>query len=323
MKLHTNKELFKNAIIATSQKKGIQEIFIEKDYWITSVLKSVFESDIGKETVFKGGTALSKCNNLIKRFSEDIDLVVLNKSEESGNQLKKKLKIISNYVENILPEIVVEGITNKKGMIRKTAHYYEKQFTGKFGQIRDIIIVESSWLGNYEPFEKGIIGSMIYNMMKESGQQKLIDEYEMNPFKVNVLSPKRTLCEKIMSLVRFSFSEKPIEELSRKIRHIYDIHMLLKDDSINVFFNSLDFDKMLQKVGVDDYSVLKENNWLKKHPSFAILFDKPDTIWEQLQNTYNTGFRELVYGKFPTNKEILYTLTNLSLRLKKIKWEIE
>jgi predicted nucleotidyltransferase component of viral defense system len=210
MKLHTNKELFKDAIIATAQKQGIKEIFIEKDYWVTLILKAVFENEIGKETVFKGGTALSKCNSLIKRFSEDIDLVVLRNEEETGNQLKKKLKTISKCVENIIPEIEIDGITNKKGMIRKTAHSYEKQFSGKFGQIRNFIVIESSWLGNYEPYEKGVVSSMIYEMMNQLGQQEIIEKYEMNPFEVNVLSPERTICEKIMSLVRFSYSEKPI-----------------------------------------------------------------------------------------------------------------
>jgi len=128
MKLHTNKKLFKDAVIATAQRQGIKEIFIEKDYWVTLILKAVFKSEIGKETVFKGGTALSKCNGLIKRFSEDIDLVVLRNPEDTGNQLKKKLKTISKCVENIIPETKMEGITNKKGMIRKTAHSYEKQF---------------------------------------------------------------------------------------------------------------------------------------------------------------------------------------------------
>jgi hypothetical protein len=32
MKLHENKELFQSAIIATSQQKGISEIYIEKHY---------------------------------------------------------------------------------------------------------------------------------------------------------------------------------------------------------------------------------------------------------------------------------------------------
>jgi len=56
MKLHTNKELFRDAVIATSQRRGIKEIFIEKDYWVTLILKAIFKNEIGKETVFKGGT---------------------------------------------------------------------------------------------------------------------------------------------------------------------------------------------------------------------------------------------------------------------------
>jgi len=324
MKLHTNKGLFKDAVIATAQKQGIKEIFIEKDYWVTLILKAVFENEIGKETVFKGGTALSKCNSLIKRFSEDIDIVVLRNENETGNQLKKKLKTISKCVENIVPETEIDGITNKKGMIRKTAHSYEKEFSGKFGQIRNFIVIESSWLGNYEPYEKGIVSSMIYEMMKQLGQQEIIEKYEMKPFEVNVLSPKRTICEKIMSLVRFSYSEKPIEDLNNKIRHIYDIHILLKSSSINDFFNSKKFDSMLQKVGNDDVFSFKNNNeWLKEHPVSALIFDRPEYTWVQLKSTYNSSFKELVYGEFPSENEILETLEIISNRLKYVEWNIK
>ena len=324
MKLHTNKKLFKDAIIATAQKQGIKEIFIEKDYWVTLILKAIFENEIGKETVFKGGTALSKCNSLIKRFSEDIDLVVLKNEKETGNQLKKKLKTISKCVENVVPETEIDGITNKKGMIRKTAHSYEKQFSGSFGQIRNFIVIESSWLGNYEPYEKGVVSSMIYDMMIEMGQQEIIEKYEMEPFEVNVLSPKRTICEKIMSLVRFSYSEKPIEDLNNKIRHIYDIHILLKDGSIIDFFNSENFDNMLRKVGNDDVFSFKNNNeWLKEHPVSAVIFNQPKNTWEQLKNTYNSSFKELVYGELPTENEILETLEIISNRLKKVEWNIK
>jgi predicted nucleotidyltransferase component of viral defense system len=98
MKLHENKELFNDAILATAQQKGIKEIYVEKDYWVTLALHRIFTSDIGKEAVFKGGTALSKCYNIIERFSEDIDMVILRNEAETGNQLKTKIKKISNYV---------------------------------------------------------------------------------------------------------------------------------------------------------------------------------------------------------------------------------
>ncbi len=63
----------------------------------------------------RGGTALAKCNQLIDRFSEDIDIVLLKQENESSNQLKNKLKKITKIVGDYIPEIEIEGITNKKG----------------------------------------------------------------------------------------------------------------------------------------------------------------------------------------------------------------
>ena len=91
MNLHIDKEVFKSAVKVTSQRYGIPEIYIEKDYWVTYTLFHIFHSKIAADTVFKGGTALAKCHKLIPRFSEDIDLVVLRNKGESDNQLKKKL----------------------------------------------------------------------------------------------------------------------------------------------------------------------------------------------------------------------------------------
>jgi len=75
MKLHHNIQLFQDAVRVTAQQMNIPPEFVEKDYWVTYVLFAIFNSKIGNETVFKGGTSLSKCYKLIERFSEDIDLV--------------------------------------------------------------------------------------------------------------------------------------------------------------------------------------------------------------------------------------------------------
>ena len=91
MNLHANKSLFEDAVIATAQQFDISEIYIEKDYWVTAALYAIFHSVIADEAVFKGGTALSKCYKLIQRFSEDVDIVVLNNSGVSANKLKNKL----------------------------------------------------------------------------------------------------------------------------------------------------------------------------------------------------------------------------------------
>lgn len=133
MRLHENKTLFRQAVQFTADQMEIPAIYVEKDYWVTYVLFTIFNHEIGKDTVFKGGTALSKCYNMIERFSEDIDLVVLRRDGETDTKLKSKLKTVSTVVETILPEVPIEGITHKMGMNRKTAHAYNKEFKGAYG----------------------------------------------------------------------------------------------------------------------------------------------------------------------------------------------
>ena len=323
MKLHLNQNLFKDAIRITAQQMDIQPEFVEKDYWVTFALHTIFNHEIGVETVFKGGTALSKCYGIIERFSEDIDLVVLQSEIDSPNQLKKKLKKITEAVSQKLDEVEINGITTKLGMIRKIAYNYNKVFTGVFGQVRDVIIVEATWLGRYEPYNKQQISSYIFEMMRDANQLELAEENGMLPFEVQVLHVNRTICEKIMSLVRFSHGEKPLEDLKNKIRHTYDIHQLLKDKEINDFFNSPEFDQMLLLVAQDDMASFKtDNKWLEVHPKNALIFSNTEKIWEELKGTYNNEFSDLVYGKLPFDTEVLQTLKEVSIRLQQINWSI-
>ena len=46
----------------------------QKDYYVTVLLKLLAEKI--PFIVFKGGTSLSKCHKVIRRFSEDIDLTI-------------------------------------------------------------------------------------------------------------------------------------------------------------------------------------------------------------------------------------------------------
>ncbi len=324
MRLHENPKLFQQAIRATAQQKGLPEIYIEKDYWVTFALCAIFNDPIGSETVFKGGTALSKCFNIIERFSEDIDLIVLRHIGETNNQLTSKIKKISKVVSQVLPEVQVEGLTHKMGMNRKTGHTYRKEFQGEYGQVRDIVVVEATWLGYHEPYQHKKINSFIFDMMVQTGQETIAEEYGLLPFEVLVLAPKRTLCEKIMSLVRFSYSVDPINELGLKIRHTYDIHKLIQNNDLKKFLFSLEFDQLLLKVAQDDVISYKNNNkWLEFHPNESIIFSNPKDIWVELEKVYFGNFKNLVYGKLPDSNMILESLNIISDRLSTIKWEID
>lgn len=59
-----------------AEVKNIAPESVEKDWWVTTVLKAPFGLGIGRYAYFKGGTSLSKGWNLINRFSEDIDIAL-------------------------------------------------------------------------------------------------------------------------------------------------------------------------------------------------------------------------------------------------------
>lgn len=324
MKLHENKTLFRQAVQFTADQMKIPAIYVEKDYWVTYVLFTIFNNEVGKDTVFKGGTALSKCYQMIERFSEDIDLVVLRKEGETDSKLKSKLKIVSTVVDTVLPEVTIEGITHKMGMNRKTAHTYKKEFKGDYGQVRDVVILESTWLGYYEPYTTRNIISFVGQMMLDNHQISIAEENGLLPFGLLVLEPIRTICEKIMSLVRFSYGENPIDDLKKKIRHTYDLYQLLTQEEFLKFFQSTAFDEMLLKVANDDVISFRNNNqWLVHHPNEALIFKDLDNVWIELKTTYNGDFKNLVYGKLPKEEVILETLKMIQERLKTISWTIK
>lgn len=324
MRLHEDIKLFRDAVRFTAQRMNLKPEYVEKDYWVTCALFTVFSSEIGQDTIFKGGTALSKCYTMIERFSEDIDLVVLRREGETDSKLKSKLKEISKLVETVLPEVPIDGITKKMGMNRKTAHSFNKEFQGEYGQVRDVIILESTWLGYHEPYTTKSIQSFIGQMMLENNQTSIAEDYGMLPFDLSVLEPIRTICEKVMSLVRFSHSDRPIEDLKNKIRHTYDLHQLLRQDEYSDFLDSPAFDDMLLKVASDDIVSFRNNNkWLAYHPSKSLLFRDPEAIWDEMKFVYSGAFRTLVYGELPEESAVLGTLRRIQERLLKVSWSIK
>ena len=87
MFLHNDKELFRDVIEAASADQNRPVAIIEKDYYVTMILKLLSEAEPG--CVFKGGTSLYKCHHVIDRFSEDIDITF---EEHLGEDRRKKIK---------------------------------------------------------------------------------------------------------------------------------------------------------------------------------------------------------------------------------------
>jgi hypothetical protein len=162
-------------------------------------------------------------------------------------------------------------------------------------------------------------------MMLKNGQEGIAAEYGLLPFEVRVLEPVRTICEKIMSLVRFSYGANPMEDLKKKIRHTYDLYLLLQQKGYSDFLNSPYFEELLLKVANDDVASFRNNNqWLIHHPNESLMFKDLDYVWNELKANYNGDLKNLVYGDdFPNEGVVLETLKRIKERLASITWTIE
>jgi predicted nucleotidyltransferase component of viral defense system len=124
MNLHHDLKLFSNTLRAASQHLDINLEFVEKDYWITLVLSRLANSKYVNESVFKGGTSLSKGYNLIERFSEDVDIAVINNNEKTGNEIKNIIRTIEKEITSDLIELQIDGVTSKGSRFRKSVFEY-------------------------------------------------------------------------------------------------------------------------------------------------------------------------------------------------------
>ena len=76
MNLHEDKLAFLNIINLVHEDSGIRSDILEKDYYVTLLLRELAGKQAELPAYFKGGTALYKAQKSIRRFSEDIDLTV-------------------------------------------------------------------------------------------------------------------------------------------------------------------------------------------------------------------------------------------------------
>lgn len=165
---------------------------------------------------------------------------------------------------------------------------------------------------------------MVHEMMADTGQLDFALRYQLQPFSVRVLSRHRTICEKIMSLVRFSYSNNPVEDLKLKVRHLYDLHMLLQDPECSSFVSSNDFERLLLRVAQEDKKSFRANNaWLNNHPTQSIVFRELENgLGEELLKVYHGSFADLVYGVLPDGHQVLNSVLRIKSRLEAMHWSL-
>ena len=94
--LHSDREQFRDAIDLAYEQTGVMVQAIEKDYYVTMLLRLLAQRM--PYIVFKGGTSLSKCHKVIRRFSEDIDITI-DTLISQGQKKKIKQAIVESAEE--------------------------------------------------------------------------------------------------------------------------------------------------------------------------------------------------------------------------------
>ena len=233
-------ELFKQL----SFKTGIQPQAIEKDAWVTLVLRIIFNSEIAEHLIFKGGTSLNKAYGLIKRFSEDIDIAINREflgfaGELTKGQIRKLRRkshlFVSNEMQSIIAgeferlgtdnrlfEIKVENtkVSDQDPEIIKIS--YQSVFD-ELPYIPGRVLIEIGARSLIEPAESKEIKSIIDENYPESSFAEI-------PFLVKTVIPEKTFLEK-MILLHEEFT-KPKEKIRfhRMSRHLYDIGQIISTD---------------------------------------------------------------------------------------------
>lgn len=305
MRLHENEEEFRDAILATSSALKIRDIFIEKDYWVTYILKELSKSVHAKEVVFKGGTSLSKAYDLVHRFSEDVDLVILGKEDLSGNQAKEKIRKIEKAVIKKPLESDPNFISSKGSKFRKTGYKYPKILKSdyQFEHATETLILEINAFANPYPEVPKIIESYIAKHLKTVNKD-LVTEYELEGFEIKVLGLQRTFVEKLLSLARLSINDNnSFDELNSKVRHFYDVYKLYQVEEIANFVKGEKFKDVLKSAVDDDLSNPEfKLSWSNCELVQVRLFKNLDDIFKAIENTYNNQFKGLLY--FDENAEL-------------------
>jgi hypothetical protein len=228
---------------AAADSLGIPEpAFVEKDFWVVELLRSVAKPlDLEPVTniacsaavTFKGGTSLSKAFGLIKRFSEDVDILVECEGFGTGTREKRVLRPICERAREDLglPSEQVAWLPYKTGFTRNADYLVPSRLDSS--AIRPGVRLEMGIRGGTMPGTQfRSITSYIADYIMASGIKA--DFEELVPVGIDVIAPVRTLAEKLALLhdAGRQAAQGNSKSVGKAGRHFYDVHQLLKSQDV-------------------------------------------------------------------------------------------
>lgn len=319
----------RDAIDFASTQTGFLPNVIEKDWWVTSVLRALFSLPYASNMSFKGGTNLSKCWNLISRMSEDIDIAISREflgfsGNLSKNQISDKLRRAScSFVRHTMKQDVEKALT-AQGIAPDLfeVHVIDSKITtvdpesifvsfrslyrGASDYILPQVKIEVSGRSMSEPIKCVTINSLIAESLPKL-------TFEETPVSVNAVVPQRTFLEKLF-LLHEEFS-KPMSDIrvERMSRHLYDVFQMLKtvipEEALNddeLYSSIIEHRrKFIGLKGFDYDSLYKRTLCIIPQADIKIR-------WE---NDYKNTMLNMIIGEAPSFDEIMVALDTLNRKI--------
>ena len=222
-----DKLVLEELILNINNRTGIRNEILEKDYYVSLVLKDLASKQKEIKAYFKGGTAVYKILDHMNRFSEDIDLTVKVNANESNNSNRMRLKksALGYKIDGL--ELMSEETIDKKGSI--TSFYkYDSLFSLNELFKSERIQIESTSFTVSEPVSKYIIEPLIYKYATLEEKNILKNKYNISEFEIEIIKLERIFVDKIFA-AEFYYERNMYEDVSK---HLYDISIMMKNDTI-------------------------------------------------------------------------------------------
>ncbi len=310
---------------------------VEKDFWVCWILKILFSlQGIGAHLTFKGGTSLSKCYNVIKRFSEDIDISIersfLSKThaiepdkEKSNKENQKRLKELQLVCRTKIDEMILPGIKQAIATVLSDSGEWKIEldtedadgqtvlFTFPHAMmshaesyVRSSVKVEFGARSDHWPVETATIVPYIANISGERAIERV---------SVRVLAAERTFWEKatILHMIYHYPFEKNVP--LRMSRHYYDIYAMADSP---IYKRALESISLLKHVS-EHKSLFFKANWAhydEAKPGTLRLVPR-DNQASQLKNDYRQ-MQQMFFEEPPTFERIIEKLRVIEGQINRI-----
>ncbi|HMG14261.1 MAG TPA: nucleotidyl transferase AbiEii/AbiGii toxin family protein, partial [Saprospiraceae bacterium] len=324
----------RNAYIQIAEKTGMSPFAVEKDWWVVQALTAIFEMEVAKHLVFKGGTSLSKAWNLIQRFSEDIDLAIDReylgfKGDLSKSQLTRLRKAASLYTsgpffEALKAKFQEKGISvlefkvveaNNSDQDPRIIEVFYPNVIDAPGYMQPKIQIEIGCRSLKEPYTNQSISSLVYEEYADR-------DFTEPPITVPTVNPERTFLEKIFLLHEEFQKATDVIRVNRLSRHLYDIVKLSKSP----FAEMALIDKELYNTIVNHrhkFTRVGGVNYNLHHPSTINIIPNSE-ILKKWEDDYKTMVDYMIYELEPPSfDEIITELTILKNRINALPWELD